>query len=149
MNAPKTYKELQQLPRGELMRLWEKLFREPPKSADVHLYRPLWHRIQCRRVGKSLDQKYITKLNKYAKDPDAHIERARALKYELKPGSIITKIYKGQAFTLRVIADDRFEYNGETYASLSAAAQAMIGMKVSGTDFFGLNNKTCAALDMT
>jgi hypothetical protein len=96
-----------------------------------------------------LGSKYTTKLNKYARDPDVYIERARALKYELKPGSIITKTYKGQIFTLRVIDDNRFEYNGETYASLSAAAKAMIGMKVSGTDFFGLNNKNCPALDMT
>lgn len=149
MKTPETYAELQGLPRDELHKLWIRYFREPPKGLDANLYRPLWYRIQCGRTGKHLEQKYITKLNKYATDPDGHIKRAQALKYELKPGSLITKTYKGQTFTLRVISDDRFEYNGKTYASLSAAARAMIGMKVSGTDFFGLNNKTCPALDMT
>lgn len=142
MKIPETYDELRGVPKEQLPLLWLQITHNPTNVAPKHLIRPLWYRIQCMRHNCQLPQKYITRLNKYAKDPDAYMQNVRRLKYELKPGTVIRKTYKGQLFILRVIDDHKFEYNGKTYPSLSAAAYAMIGMKVSGTDFFGLNNKS-------
>ncbi len=36
---------------------------------------------------------------------------------------------------------NNFEYDGEIYKTLSAVAKAICHKKVSGYDFFGLNNK--------
>lgn len=141
METPKTYDELQKVPKEQLPQLWLQIVRTPTNIAPKHLFRPLWYQIQCKRNKCHLEQKYITRLNKYAKDPDTYLQSVHRLKYELKAGTVIRKNYKGQLFILRVIDDCKFEYNGNTYPSLSAAAYAMIGMKVSGTDFFGLNNK--------
>ncbi len=141
MKLPESYAELTRVDTKALHNLWWNLFQSTPIGRNSKLYRPLWYRIQCTRHKRHLDQKYITRLNKYARAPEEYLKSARKIKYELKPGTLIRKTYKGQLFTLRVIADNRFEYNGKTYPSLSAAAYAMIGMKVSGTDFFGLNNK--------
>jgi len=141
MKIPETYDELRAIPKNQLPLLWMQITHNPTNLSPKNLIRPLWYRIQCMRHKCHLAQKYITRLNKYAKAPDEHLKSARKIKYDLKPGTLIRKTYKGQLFTLRVIADNRFEYNGNAYHSLSAAAYAMIGMKVSGTDFFGLNNK--------
>lgn len=141
MKIPETYAELRDMPKEQMPLLWLQITHNPTTLSPKNLVRPLWYRIQCTRYKRHLDQKYITRLNKYARAPEEYLKSARKIKYELKLGTLIRKTYKGQLFTLRVIADNRFEYNGKTYPSLSATAYAMIGMKVSGTDFFGLNNK--------
>lgn len=141
MKIPETYAELRAIPKEQKPLLWLQITHNPTTLSPKNLVRSLWYRIQCTRYKRHLAQKYVTRLNKYARAPEEHLKSARKIKYELKPGTLIRKTYKGQLFTLRVIADSRFEYNGKTYPSLSAAAYAMIGMKVSGTDFFGLNNK--------
>lgn len=141
MKIPETYAELRDMPKEQMPLLWLQITHNPTTLSPKNLVRPLWYRIQCTRYKRHLDQKYITRLNKYARAPEEYLKSARKIKYELKPGTLIRKTYKGQLFTLRVIAANRFEYNGKAYPSLSAAAYAMIGMKVSGTDFFGLNNK--------
>lgn len=141
MKTPETYAELRDIPKEQMPLLWLQITHNPTTLSPKNLVRPLWYRIQCTRYKRHQDQKYITRLNKYARAPEEYLKSARKIKYELKPGTLIRKTYKGQLFTLRVIADSRFEYNGKTYPSLSAAAYAMIGMKVSGIDFFGLNNK--------
>lgn len=141
MKIPETYAELRAMPKEQMPLLWLQITHNPTTLSPKNLVRSLWYRIQCTRYKRHLAQKYITRLNKYARAPEEYLKSARKIKYELKPGTLIRKTYKGQLFTLRVIADNRFEYNGKTYPSLSAATYAMIGMKVSGTDFFGLNNK--------
>lgn len=141
MKTPETYAELRSMPKEQIPLLWLQITHNPTALSPKNLVRPLWYRIRCTRYKRHPAQKHITRLNKYAKAPEKYLKSARKIKYELKPGTLIRKIYQGQLFTLRVIADNRFEYNGKTYPNLSAAAYAMIGMKVSGTDFFGLNNK--------
>ena len=56
-------------------------------------------------------------------------------------GSQIIKTYRGKKYIVNIIAEDKFEYDGEIYKTLSAAAKAICNKKVSGYDFFGLNNK--------
>src|SRR5271155_2360384 len=55
-------------------------------------------------------------------------------------GTVIGRVYKGQHLEVRVLADG-FEFQGTTYASLSAVAQAITGSHWNGRLFFGLNGK--------
>ena len=59
----------------------------------------------------------------------------------LMPGTLLTKDYKGERLTVRVL-DDGFEYGGVTYPSLTAVARAVTGSKaINGRLFFGLTDR--------
>jgi hypothetical protein len=140
MKTPNTYEELKAMGKDELTAVWEHFFKSPPKSQAILLHRPLWYKIQCAATGKKLDQKHITKLTRYSKNPEECLAVSRRLKYRMKPGTLIRKTYKGELYLVRAIADNRFEYKDTAYTSLSAVAKEITGHNLSGVDFFGLNN---------
>jgi hypothetical protein len=53
------------------------------------------------------------------------------------PGTIITRLYKGELLQVTVNQDD-FTYQGERYASLSAIARLITGSHCNGFRFFNL-----------
>jgi Protein of unknown function (DUF2924) len=53
------------------------------------------------------------------------------------PGTVITRVYKGQTLQVRVLAKG-FEFEGTTYPSLSAVARAITGTHWNGRLFFRL-----------
>jgi hypothetical protein len=53
------------------------------------------------------------------------------------PGTLITRIYKGQLIQVQVLANG-FEYEGEVYRSLSAVAKQITGSHWNGFKFFNL-----------
>jgi hypothetical protein len=55
----------------------------------------------------------------------------------LKPGTVLVRAYHGQRHTV-IVAADGFEWQGTTYASLSAIARAITGTAWSGPRFFAL-----------
>ena len=57
-----------------------------------------------------------------------------------QPGTILSKTYKGQKITVLVGQDD-FEFNGETYKTLSAIANVVTGSHVNGFTFFKLKRR--------
>src|SRR5262249_33651806 len=63
--------------------------------------------------------------------------RAGSPRRRLKPGTVLVRDYHGQRHTVTV-ADDGFEWQGTTYASLSAIARAISGTALSGPPFFSL-----------
>ena len=58
----------------------------------------------------------------------------------LMPGTVLTRIYKGERLEVRVLTTG-FEFEGAVYASLSAVAQAITGAHWNGRLFFGLTAK--------
>jgi hypothetical protein len=56
------------------------------------------------------------------------------------PGTVITRAYKGETLHVKVLTEG-FEFEGETYPSLSAVAKAITGSHCSGRLFFRLNGK--------
>jgi len=56
------------------------------------------------------------------------------------PGSIITRVYKGETLHVRVLPEG-FEYEGEAYRSLSAVAKKITGSHCSGYLFFRLTKE--------
>jgi hypothetical protein len=60
------------------------------------------------------------------------------------PGTVITRVYKGEALQVRVLPEG-FEFEGEVYASLSAVAKHITGAHCNGFLFFRMGGKGDAA----
>lgn len=58
----------------------------------------------------------------------------------LRPGTRLMREWKGDTHVVEVLADG-FAWRGAYYASLSAAARAITGVRWSGPRFFGLQAK--------
>ena len=56
---------------------------------------------------------------------------------QLKPGTVLVRDYHGQRYTVTVVPDG-FNWQGTTYASLSAIPRAITGTAWSGPRFFAL-----------
>jgi len=59
---------------------------------------------------------------------------------ELTPGTVLVREWDRQAQRVMVMADG-FDWNGQTYDSLSKVAFAITGTKWNGPRFFGLRDK--------
>lgn len=59
--------------------------------------------------------------------------------YGLKPGSVLTREWKGVTHRVGVL-EDGFEHQGQRYGSLSEIAGRITGTKWSGPAFFGFRN---------
>ena len=57
-----------------------------------------------------------------------------------RPGTILTRRYKGRTLQVEVLKHG-FRFDGRTYRSLSAVAKAVTGSHCSGHFFFGLTEK--------
>ena len=100
--------------------------------------RPLWYAIQCELGRCKLPEKYITRLERYANNPDKYIERAHKTRYSLSVGTLLTKKYKGQIYQVTVKGEKEYEWEGKTYPNLTVIASAISKCHVSGPAFFGL-----------
>ncbi len=122
------------------------------RSNKVCLQRRIAHHLQELAYG-GLSQAAQAQLQKLASEahrdlpkarsPSVAAERASTVLTRLKrrgaflPGTIITKVYKGQTLQVRV-AEKGFEYQGTLYRSLTAIANAVTGAHWNGRAFFGL-----------
>jgi len=140
---PKSLSEMQALSKEKIESLWLRYFKEVPKKFHKMTFRTLWYKIQCENHNLKVDQKHVTRLNRYANDPETFISKSYKTKYHLRNGMEIIKTYKGRKYKVLVRSPREFIYNNQVYRTLSAAAKAICHIKVSGYDFFGLNNKTC------
>ena len=138
---PESYENLKKLNSQEIRKIWEKLFSENMPGFINIPYRLIWYKIQTARTDECIEQRHITRLQRYSENPQEHAHKANKTKYTFKPGSLIIKTYKDKKYTVKVISNDQFEYNGALFRTLSAVAMKICEKKVSGYDFFGLDNK--------
>ena len=124
---PKIYEELKGLSPKELRFYWNAFYSCPLKGVKVKL-RPLWYTIQCELGRCKLQEKYITRLDCYAGNPDKYI------------GTILTKTYKGRTYQVTVKGENAYEWEGKIYPDLTALAEKIVRAHVSGPKFFGLTN---------
>lgn len=65
-------------------------------------------------------------------------KRKKTIDYKLpNSGAVIIKNWKGKNIEVKIV-ESGFEYNGESYKSLSKLAKEIAGYAVSGPIFFGL-----------
>lgn len=94
---------------------------------------------QSAMCGVKIEQRHITRLNAYAKNPAEYVARSNKNKYHIKAGTQLLKKFKGREYLVTVTESDEFVFNGRTYKTLSSIAAEICGHKVSGYDFFGFN----------
>ena len=134
---PKTFDELKALSQGERARLWA---RYSPQPFNGQL-RALWYYMQCRTSHIHLETKYPNKLKKYKSDPAECASVVYQHRYNLLPGTTITRTFRGIDHKILVQEDKTFLYNDKIFPTLSAVAKEITGIKISGPDFFGLNKR--------
>ncbi len=130
--------KLEGLSLRELRDEWRRLLSGPPptcKSTDF-TRRLLADRLQEKAFGPPAPEtsRRLKKLKKpFGRNP-AH---AFTPTLDLKPGTILTREWKGSPRRVQVLSDG-FEYEGERFASLSEVARKITGTHWSGPLFFGL-----------
>ena len=100
------------------------------------LIRPIAYKLQEKIHGK-LKQKYITKLNRYAKEFDNHQIKKRSQKYIIKDETRLSREYKGKVYSV-FVKNGKFIYEEKVYSSLSAVAKTITGKSWNGYVFFGI-----------
>lgn len=116
--------------RTELLDLWSKNWiNEPPKHVSRRLLElsAAWH-LQCLEFGGP-DRKLHRLLNGGG---GSTTERR-----SIKPGTRLVREWNGRTHHVEVLADG-FQWNDETFRSLSSIAKAITGSHWSGPRFFGL-----------
>ena len=114
-----------------LRRRWRAVFgRTPPVALSKDLLgRMLAFRLQERAFG-GLDRESLSLLDGFAR-------HAVLPRRHLKPGTVLVRDYQGERHTVTVTSNG-FDWQGRTYASLSAIARAITGTAWSGPRFFAL-----------
>lgn len=134
---PKSFEELKSLPNKKLRFYWD-IFYNVSLNERANKYRPLWYSIQCELYRCKLAENYITRLDKYASNPEKYIQWAHKNKYSLVIGTILTKKYKGKIYQVTVKGEQEYEWENNIYPNLTAIAQKITRGHVSGPKFFGL-----------
>ena len=137
--------DLSNYTKDELLNLWQKLStRDKPPTAVKVLIRELAYRLQEQEFGK-LDKNTTVSLRRHMTSFSNSLTSgtgARSPKTPpqtvLETGAIIRKNWQGQECVIKVLGKRIFEYNKQTFKSLSAVATAITGQHVSGPLFFDL-----------
>ena len=148
---------------AELREKWKELFgKETDQRHKQYLVKRIAWEIQRRHFGQELSPEAQARLhelqrefrenppetwfrgakhNRAATSPTpkrpAPVRDARAP----KPGTILTRTYRGTKIIVTVRGDREFEWRGDIYRSLTAVAKAVTGSHCSGNAFFGLTRK--------
>jgi len=141
MDLPRSLSELKALPSERIQSIWDRHFSED-RYSEKPLIKALWYRIQCNVNNIYVEKCHSTRLNRYKHSPDEYIKKAIKYKIKLKPGTEITRVYKGKKHIITVKDENAFLYNSMEFNTLSAVAIEICGKKVSGNHFFGLHNKS-------
>jgi hypothetical protein len=151
---------LEHLSAAELRHRFTELFREPPRSGNRSwLVKRLAWRLQALAEG-DLSERARQRANELVRDADLRLSAPRgtaptstqsqdepttsvprALDDRLpRPGTVITRRYKGQILQVRILASG-FAFGGHVYPSLSAVAKAITGSHCNGYLFFRLGKQ--------
>lgn len=133
---PKTMAALKALSPDKIKLLWSHYF-----QGGVPQLKPLWYKIQCERSGYAIEQRFLSRLHVYSRDPEGCSERSLKVKYRVKPGTRLIKKFKGKDYVVDALSEKAFLYNGKVYSALSTIAREITGRPESGYNFFGFNNK--------
>jgi hypothetical protein len=148
VNVAQEVTALQRLTIHELRDKFAELFGEPTRAGNrTWLVRRIAWRLQALAEG-DLSERARQRAAELAHDADLRVLAPRATNVaaqappvrgtvdpRLRPGTVLTRIYKGQTLQVQVRADG-FEFAGTIYASLSAVARAITGSHWNGRLFF-------------
>ena len=131
---------LSTLDSAQLIEAWESALKEPaPRHIRRQIFLPLLlYKLQEKTHG-GLKPEVRQRLRKLAKSFESGTAGAEASLNPLKfkPGTRLSRTWQGKTHHV-VVSERGFEYNGQTYQSLSHIARSITGTRWSGPLFFGL-----------
>lgn len=136
----KKISDLSDLKMPELWLEWDKHFPHRPSAPNrLHMQARLAYRFQELAYG-SLPTATRARLADLGELHSKIKVNARPVLGVL-PGTTLLREFDGRRYTVTVLSDGRYEYQGQSYKSLSAIAKLITGTQWSGPAFFGLTGK--------
>jgi hypothetical protein len=121
---------LESMKRDELRIVWVRRMKTSPPNLSAGMLRlALAHTIQSKALGgitKSMDRK---------------LREVAAGKTGPSPGTRFTRAWQGKIHVVTVTADEKFNWRGKDYSTLSQVACAITGTHWSGPAFFGMRQR--------
>ena len=122
----------------ELRHRWKTMFGRPaPKSLRRNfLARAVAYQMQVEASGglSVATKRRLREIASAARNGDAHATLGNS---RIKPGTQMIRQWRNTTHTVTALAEG-FEWNGSTYKSLSAVANAITGTNWNGFAFFGI-----------
>jgi hypothetical protein len=138
---------LPKLPMAELWVLWDQNFNRRPNNTNRnYIESRLAYRFQELEFGgvpTAIRRQLVeagAKLSKIKSNATSRSHFGRGVQVNLMPGTTLIRDWDDREYRVTVAADGRYELNGQTFTSLSAAAHHITGTKWNGPKFFGLRN---------
>jgi len=134
---------LREISRHDLLIEWQRLHRfEAPRHASLDfLMRGIVYKLQEQAHG-GLTQAMRRRLRTLVEVRGEEGDRPRA-RAPLSPGVRLMREWHGRTHSVLVV-EAGFDYQGQTYRSLSEIARVITGAHWSGPRFFGLNRRASA-----
>ena len=137
---------LAHMERAKLRAEWRRLFRaQPPPGIrrDLMTLALAW-RIQERAFG-GMTAAEKRRLLRIADDTKNAPKPSPAPAIRLKPGARLIREWHGKTHHV-LVREDGFEWNGQSWRSLTAIAVEITGTRWSGPRFFGLRRKSAPSI---
>ena len=154
LNVEKEVAALQRMTADELRERYAEVFGEPTNGRNkVWLVRRIVWRLQAKAEG-GLTERALKRARELADEADLRVVPPKETSPKLSlvrlpgcndprlpsPGTVLTRPYKGGVVRVTVL-DRGFEYEGETFATLTAVAKKVTGTHTNGYLFFKLTGK--------
>ena len=146
MNEPQTSMAAQiaalaDLPMPELWGLWDRHFRTRPLNPNrAFIESRIAYKLQEEAFG-GLSSETRRRLEAIGAQHSQIQLRARPQEFRFAPGTVLLREWGNREHRVLVTAEGRFEYEGQSFKSLTAVARQITGQHCSGPQFFGLKKE--------
>ena len=129
---------LNDLPIAQLWDHWDRYFHyRPVKPSKPFLVSRIAYKLQEEAFG-GLSAATRKRLETIGAQHSKIQRRAPVQAHQFTPGTVLLREWGECTHRVTVTAEGRFDYQGQTYKSLTAVARAITGARWSGPLFFGL-----------
>jgi hypothetical protein len=133
--------ELATLPMPELWTVWDRYFRDRPQYPNRrHVESRIAYKMQEEAFG-GLAPETRKRLEAIGAKHSKIKLRAKPREFDFAPGTVLLREWGEREHRITVSAAGLFEYEGQTFKSLTAVARHITGAHWSGPLFFGLTGK--------
>ena len=133
--------ELATLPMPELWTVWDRYFQDRPQYPNrTHVESRIAYKMQEEAFG-GLAPETRKRLESIGAKHSKIKLRAKPREFDFAPGTILLREWGEREHRVTVSATGLFEYEGQTFKSLTAVARHITGAHWSGPLFFGLTGK--------
>ena len=146
MNEPQTSMAAQiaalaSLPMPELWGLWDRHFQTRPSNPNrTFIESRIAYKLQEEAFG-GLSSETRRRLEAIGAQHSQIKLRARPQEFRFAPGTVLLREWGSREHRVLVTAEGRFEYEGQSFKSLTAVARQITGQHCSGPQFFGLKKE--------